>query len=135
MKVILDTNVLISGIFFSGPPYDILKYWADGKFQLILSTEILQEYQRVGETLKKQYTEVDLQPILELLTIKAHLVDTPSLPEAVCVDSDDDKFFACAIASNTQLIISGDKHLLNESGYCGIKVLKPRLFVEQYLKS
>lgn len=64
MKVILDTNVLISGIFFSGPPYDILKLWADGKFQLILSTEILQEYQRVGEALKKQYTEVDLQAIL-----------------------------------------------------------------------
>jgi putative PIN family toxin of toxin-antitoxin system len=44
MKVVLDTNVFISGIFFSGPPYQILKAWRDGKIQLVLSESILEEY-------------------------------------------------------------------------------------------
>jgi len=43
MKIVLDTNVFISGVFFSGPPYQILKAWRDGKLQLIVSSEILGE--------------------------------------------------------------------------------------------
>ena len=44
MRVILDTNVLIAGIFFSGPPAKILRAWRDGKLQLVVSTDILKEY-------------------------------------------------------------------------------------------
>jgi putative PIN family toxin of toxin-antitoxin system len=135
MKIILDTNVFVSGVFFSGPPYEILKGWRDGKFQLVVSQEILEEYHRVGETLGKQFSKVNLEPIFELLTIEAHIVTPPILPENVCNDSDDDKFIACAIASQTWIIVSGDKHLLDVSGYYGIEVLRPRLFIEKYLKS
>ena len=51
MKIVLDTNVLVSGIFFSGPPYEILKAWRDGRIGLVISTEILTEYQRVADEL------------------------------------------------------------------------------------
>jgi len=44
-----------------------------------------------------------------------------------------DKFFACASTGKGKLIISGDKHLLEACGYQGIKVLKPKEFIEQYL--
>jgi len=56
------------------------------------------------------------------------------LPEPVSKDPDDDKFIACAIASKTKIIVSGDKHLLDVSGYKGIEVLTPRQFVEKYMK-
>ncbi len=72
MKIILDTNVFVSGVFFSGPPYEILRGWRDGKFQLVVSQEILEEYHRVGDTLGKQFSKVNLEPIFELLTIEAH---------------------------------------------------------------
>lgn len=49
MKVVLDTNVFISGVFFSGPPYEVLNAWREGKIQLAISQEILREYWRVGE--------------------------------------------------------------------------------------
>ena len=49
-------------------------------------------------------------------------------------DPDDNKFIECAIASQSKLIVSGDKHLLKISGYKDIKVLKPRQFVDNYLK-
>lgn len=48
MRVIMDTNVLVSGIFFSGPPFQILNAWQQQKLQLVLSPEILAEYQRVA---------------------------------------------------------------------------------------
>ncbi len=55
MRVILDTNVFVSGVFFVGPPYRILEAWRDGKLRLVLTQEILEEYQRVGEALAEQF--------------------------------------------------------------------------------
>lgn len=133
MRIILDTNVFVSGVFFSGPPYEILKAWRDGKVQLVLSPEILEEYRRVGESLANQFSRVELDPALKLLTVKAELAMAPNLPKAVCDDPHDDKFLACAIASQTPIIVSGDKHLLNVSGFQDILILRPRRFVDRYL--
>ena len=133
MKVVLDTNIIISGIFFSGPPYQILKAWRNKEIQIVISLEILDEYYRVGEELAAQFPEVDLNPILELFTANAELIEAVQLDEAVCDDPDDDKFFACAIAGGANLIISGDKHLLKMSGYQKIEVVRPRQFVDDYL--
>jgi len=133
VKIVLDTNVFISGVFFSGPPYQILKAWRNQEFQIVISLEILDEYFRVGEELSVQFPEVDLHPILELITTKAELIEAALLDEAVCDDPVDDKFFACAIAGGADHIVSGDKHLLKMSGYQGIEVVRPRQFVDNYL--
>ena len=133
MRVILDTNVLVSGIFFSGPPFQILNAWRDKKLQMVISTDILAEYQRVAVILGEKYPQVDLQPILDLLTVNSNIVDAPPLAESVSADSDDEMFIACALASNTKFIVSGDKHLLDIDGYQDIQVLKPRPFVDTCL--
>ena len=134
MKIILDTNVFISGIFFSGPPSQILKAWQNSRLQIVLSQEILNEYQRVAESLVGKFPIIDILPIIELMTIHGQLIDAEGFDVSVCDDPDDNKFMECAIASNSKIIISGDKHLLKVSGYQGIKVLKPREFVDSYLK-
>ena len=134
MKIVLDTNVLISGIFFSGPPYQILKAWQEGKIKIAISEEILTEYQRMSEQLSKQFPTVDIEQILKLLTIHAELIDTQGLEVTVCEDPDDDMFITCALASKSKIIVSGDKHLLRVSGYQEIEVLKPRYFVDKHLK-
>ena len=133
MKIVLDTNVFISGIFFSGPPHRILKAWRDGLFQIVLTRKILDEYERVGSVLEQQFSSIDLTPILDLVTINADLVPDKTLPIPVCSDRDDDKFIACALASKSKLIVSGDKHLLSVSGFQGIEIITPRSFVEKYL--
>jgi uncharacterized protein len=71
LRVILDTNVFISGVFFTGPPHEILKHWRDGKLQLAISEEILLEYQRVGKELSRQYPEINLSPLIELVIMKS----------------------------------------------------------------
>ncbi len=133
MKIVLDTNVFISGVFFSGPPYQILKAWRNQEFQIVISPEILDEYHRVGEELSAKFPLVDSDPILKLIIAKSELIEAASLDEAVCDDPDDDKFFAGAIAGEVMLIVSGDKHLLKMSGYHGIEVIRPRQFVDKYL--
>jgi len=133
LKTVLDTNVFISGVFFKGPPYQILKAWREGRIRLLLSDEIFEEYQRVGELLSNDYPKIDLGPFLELLAINTEFVTPKKLKNPVCEDPDDDKFLACAIAGKSKIIISGDTHLLKVSGYEGIKVLRPRKFFDEYL--
>jgi putative PIN family toxin of toxin-antitoxin system len=133
VRVILDTNVFVSGVFFSGPPYRILEAWRDGKLQLVASQEILEEYQRVGETLAEQFAGVNLQPIIDLVTTNAEIFPNQVLPESLCEDPDDDKFIACALAGRCRVIISGDRHLLKVSGFRGLTVMSPRRFIDEYL--
>lgn len=133
MKVILDTNVFISGVFYSGAPNQILNAWRDGKIQLVISHDILREYLRVGEIFADKFPSIELQPILDLVTIEAELHVAEDLSERVCSDPDDDKFLACAIASGSKIIVSGDKHLVKVSGFHGIEILKPHEFIKRYL--
>ncbi|MCY4531399.1 MAG: putative toxin-antitoxin system toxin component, PIN family [Gammaproteobacteria bacterium] len=133
MRVVLDTNVLISGIFFGGPPADILQAWRGKELELLISSEILAEYKKVGRRLSSRYSIVDIEQILVLIVQNSTFVEAPPLTEAVSRDHDDDKFLACALAGNTGIVVSGDGDLLAIAGYRNIKVLTPREFVDRYL--
>ena len=133
MKIVLDTNVLVSGIFFSGPPADILLAWSRGKFRLVLSPEILDEYTRVSTELADKFPDIDVRRILDLVVVRSEVCSPAALPQQVCEDPHDDKFFAAALDSRAKIIISGDKHLLRISGYQGVSVLTPRQFLAQHL--
>ena len=134
MRIVLDTNVLMSGIFFSGPPSRILQGWRDREIRICISAEIFEEYEAVAERLEGRLSSEDLGPILGLLAVETDLYVASALPEHVCDDPDDDKFLACAIAANCSLIVSGDNALLRASGYRGVEVMRPRAFVEKYLE-
>ena len=133
MRIVLDTNVFVSGVFFGGPPYRILNAWRDSHLILVLSAEILDEYRRVGEDLTERYAGVELAPFLRLIVAHAEFVEPKPLPSPVCRDPDDDKFLACATAGGVQAIVSGDKDLLSLSGFRSIPILTPRQFVESHL--
>ena len=133
MRVVVDTNVLVSGVFFGGMPSRILEAWRDKRIDVVVSPDILEEYRRVGEHLETQFTDVSLAPFLALLVMNAEIIEPPDLPEQVSRDSDDDKFIACALAGGCRVIISGDKDLLSISGYRGVKVVAPREFLESVI--
>lgn len=134
MKIVLDTNVLVSDIFFSGPPYQILKAWQERIIKIATSEEILLEYQRVVKELSSQFPAININQILKLVTMYTDVVDTHRFPIRICENPDDDKFISCALASKSKIIVSGDKHLVKISGYQGIGVIKPRDFLENHLK-
>ena len=66
--------------------------------------------------------------------VHAEVVEAPALLNPVSADPDDDKFLACAIAAEVSLIVSGDKHLLDQSGWRGVRILRPRQFVDDFLQ-
>ena len=133
MKVVVDTNVFVSGAFFFGPPHEILLACETGTLRLVLSLDIIAEYRRIGLGFLRTRLDVDYDTLLEMHRANAVVVDASGLGQRVCRDPDDDKFLACAIAGNTKVVVSGDKDLLATSGYAGITVLTPRAFVERYL--
>jgi putative PIN family toxin of toxin-antitoxin system len=132
VRVVLDTNVLISGIFFSGPPAAILKAWRNGDVQFVLSPGIIDEYTRVAKIVAVGFPGIEINSILTLIITHSEIIQASPLSHPVCEDPDDDKFVACALAGKMSIIISGDKHLLKLS--CrGITILTPRLFVDRYI--
>ena len=88
MRVILDTNVVVSGVFFGGVPGRILSAWSAGKLVLVLSPAILEEYRRVGHELERMHLEVGatFEPVLTLIAMHAMIVDAPPLAAPVSDD-------------------------------------------------
>jgi len=130
MKAVVDTNVLISGIFWSGTPAKILAAWADARFQLVVSPEILDEYQDVIERLQRKHPGVNAgRDVLRAISIHAAVVRPLALPGQICDDPDDDKFLAAALAAEADCIVSGDAALLRTHGFRGVRVVRPSAFL------
>lgn len=129
MRIVLDTNVLMSGIFWSGPPFEILKRWKKGEVIFVVSPGIIEEYLRVGDELGRDYPGTDAGPILDLLIAQSEICLPDPLPHPVCRDPDDDKFIACALSAKTDYLVSGDKDLLVVSGQLGVKIVKAKPFL------
>ena len=132
MRIVIDTNVIMSGVFFGGVPLRVLQIWRDGDAHLVISPEILEEYRRVGEELESRFSGVRFAPFLSLLVTNAEIIEPSPLQETVSRDPDDEKFIACAVAARFDFIVSGDKHLLEVAEYRGVKVVTPRSFVESH---
>jgi putative PIN family toxin of toxin-antitoxin system len=128
VKVVLDTNVLISGIFFGGLPRTILDAWAEERFQLLVSPLIFDEYVRTCERLSESRPQLEFQAILASIIGHGNLVPDLTSPGPITADPDDDKFMLCARDSGA-IIISGDRHLLDASGWEGVRVMKPHDFL------
>jgi uncharacterized protein len=135
VKIVLDTNVFVSGIFFGGPPGTILEAWQDGSVQLVVSLEVLTEYNRVCEELALQFADVDPSSLLALAALQGEVCEPAPLPAQVCDDPDDDKFISLAISAGVTYVVTGDKQLLAVNGYNGIKAIRPREFVDRYLRT
>lgn len=94
MNIIIDTNVFMSGIFWSGPPAKILEAWQNNKINFVLSTDILEEYIRVSNILSKKYKGIEIEEIIDLLVRRSKIYNVPPLAMPVSRDPADDMFIA-----------------------------------------
>lgn len=129
MTATLDTNVLMSGIFFGGVPGRVLEAWRDGRFKWVVTDDIIDECREVSERLHLKIPRVDPREWIELIEDEAASIVPERLKEPVCDDPDDDKFVACALGAGAT-IVSGDHHLLDVNGRNGLCVKKPRDFLD-----
>ena len=130
MRVVVDTSVFLPGVFFGGPPRDVIAAWRAGRFEVVVSLDILREYLRVGERLSARFPGADLERVLETIATDATLVSAPPLPEPVCEDGDDDKFLACAVAAGVRYVVSSDNALLATSPYRNVRVIRSCDFLD-----
>ena len=113
-RIVVDTNVLVSGLLFDGKPGELIKLWKEGRVVPLCSKEIVTEYLRVLAYPKFQLSESEIDFLLahEILSYFEVLTVTPGKP-FVTMDPSDDKFIWCAIKGRADVIVSGDEHLLN----------------------
>ena len=129
IRAVIDTNVFVSGIFWKGPPHQVLSAWSHGKFKMIATAAILDEYERVFGELSMKYGFTNSPRILELVRLNAELVTPVRFARPVCRDHDDDKFLAAALSGNAPFLVSGDKDLHAVDGFKGIRILQPKQFI------
>ena len=129
MRVVLDTNVLISGLLWHGPSHRLLDYVRSGTLTLISSPALLAELSEVigrpklAPILARSNTSRE-RSLTELQTL-AELIAPPPLPQPVCRDPDDDAVLALALAAQADLIVSGDNDLLVLNTFQNIPILTP----------
>lgn len=132
MKIVVDTNVLVSGVFFGGYPRRVLASIVRRDISACASVEIITEYQEiVDEMIDRKQGHIDhglLAPLIEALDI----IHTSS-DIKVCRDPDDDKFINCAKDARALYIVSGDKDLLVLRQYEDIQIVTAKEFCTKYL--
>ncbi len=128
MIAVLDTNVVVSGAFYGGVPQSIMTAWHHGRFEIIVTPLIVEEYRRVVIELGSQFNMHVAHRMIASLVANSTLIPDSSDFSSLCRDPDDDKFLACAAAANA-VLVSGDKDLLAASGALGVVVLTPRAFL------
>ncbi|OGP91654.1 MAG: putative toxin-antitoxin system toxin component, PIN family [Deltaproteobacteria bacterium RBG_16_48_10] len=131
LRVVLDTNVLISAILFGGNPRQILEKAIRGEIRLCISEPILEEFKGVLQRSKFDYSPEMIQVILTELTGIADFVNPSKTIDVVLEDPGDNRVIECAAEAKANYIITGDFQLLKLSRYQNIEVLNAVAFLEK----
>lgn len=128
----MDTNVLISGVFFGGFPRKILSEVVKNKLIACATTEIVDEYEEiVQEMIERKQGHINRNLLSPL--IKAMEIIEPITQVKMSRDPDDDKFLGCAKDAHALYIVSGDKDLLVLEQFENIQIVTAKEFCEKYL--
>ncbi len=136
LRAVLDANVLASAFIRpQGPSGRILRGFLEKRsFELVLSSLILQEFRRVlyYPRLRKELdcTDEEIEVRVAALGILADLAEGEIDVKAVKEDPDDDKYLAAALLGRAGFVVSGDHHLLDLVEFQGVRIVKPRPFLE-----
>jgi len=129
VRLVLDTNVVVAGLLYKGPPNRLLDTVIGGQVQGYSSEILIIELRRV-----LQYSKfaprlaalgVRTEALVERYVHLVEMVDPPPISGVVAADPDDDHVIACAVAAKATLIVSGDQDLLDLKGFRDISIVNP----------
>jgi putative PIN family toxin of toxin-antitoxin system len=128
VRIVLDTNVVMSALLWRGKPYQLLEAVRHGpRFVLYSSGVLLEELADVltRPSAAKRLALIDKQAHEVLLDYIAavEIVAAPALPQPVCRDPDDDAVLALALSASADLIVSGDNDLLVLEQFEGVPIV------------
>ena len=132
MRIVIDTNIWVSGLLWRGMPWKLLGLAEAGEVELCIAPSMLVELAEVlsYERLQPRLEQLELTPE-ELVAYALSLASVFEVSEGdpiVVADPDDDVFLRCAAVAGVVCVVSGDRHLLDLGGYAGIPILTVRDF-------
>lgn len=136
MRIVIDTNVWISGLLSTGQPWELLRLAEAGEIELCMAPAMIEELAQVlaYEKFQPRLEQLGLSPT-ELVAYAMDLASVFEVPHSetiiVAADPDDDIFLRCAIAVGAAYVVSGDHHLLDLEEYADIRILTVHDFLAQ----
>ena len=131
MRIVVDTNVIASAIYFGGKPYELLKLIMEERISAIASKDIVEEYEEILARLQQKFPKLGKSVPFHEIVGKLIVINVSS-DIHVCRDPDDDKFISCAVDGKCIYIVSGDNDLLALNNYEGIEIITVAQFFERF---
>lgn len=132
MKIVIDTNVVASAIFFGGRPRLLLEELLCKNIEAVVSPDILIEYRETFDELRARYPDKPVRIPLTQIAASCKII-IPSQKFHVCRDPDDDKFIDCAIEGKCVYIVNGDKDLLSIEKFRDVEIVTVSEFFSRYM--
>ena len=135
MRLVLDTNIVASGLLWDGTPARIIDAAQEGAIEIYTSRILLAELTRILKRAK--FTKVvtasglGIEGLVLGYAELALLVEPVPIPPTIISDPDDDHVLACALSAQADLIVSGDKHLLDLGAFQNIEIIAAAQFMER----
>jgi uncharacterized protein len=133
IRVVLDTNVLISGLLFKGKLSRIVGLWQKGKILPVISKETFAELRTVLEYPKFSLSRVEIKSLIEHEVLPFfEVVNVSQHVKGACRDPGDDKFISCALSANADCIVTGDKDLSDLKKYQSVRIIHASDFIKMF---
>jgi putative PIN family toxin of toxin-antitoxin system len=131
-KVVLDTNIFISSIFWRGDSYNIVKKAHYNEILVFITKDIINE---MGRVLSRDFYlgEQEINDVINAVVLFSHLIETRERIKVVEEDPEDNKILECAVSSGARFIVTQDKHLLGLREFRGIRIITPSDFSERFI--
>ena len=129
IRVVLDTNIIISSVFWKGNPHEVVRRGILREYQLVTSAEILGEVANKLRT-KFKFPEESIQELVDILLTHSHIVE-PTAKFDVVRDKSDNKVIECAFDGKADYIVTGDPDLLDLKGFKGTRIITAKEFLEK----
>lgn len=129
MNIVCDTNVLVSGILFGGNPREVLRLCSTLRVVNFISPDIMQEVEDVLRRPKFGLLPEQVYRIMGIFMETFAMVTPTITVDDITVDCDDNRILEAAHAAEAQVVVSGDKHLLELVSWRGISILIPADFL------
>ncbi len=128
--VVLDTGVLVAGVFWRHEPHSCLKAWLNGLIYPVITEDIFAEYARALHEVKlEQGFDTDIESWLNMMRSSGLWVTPVKLRQPVSRDRHDDKFIEAALAAGARTLIARDADLTVLEKPFGIEILTPRAWL------
>ena len=128
MRVVLDTNVWVSGLLRPGLVTTVTDAAIAGRYQALISAVLLHELSAVLRRPRFAIPTEAIEPLLHEIHEACEMVEPTATLRVVREDPADNRVLECAMAGHADLIVSGDHHLLNLREHAGIPISSPASF-------